>query len=131
MKASLTVFVLFFFSIVILGCASHEKKLMESNAKYYDQADLEMFFSKNRSGNFVTAKGAKGMLYYYPNRTVHIEVNNREDDGEYSLKDGKICSTWKTIRKGERCTKLYQVGDKVFEYVTANGAYDSTVTFVE
>lgn len=131
MKVSPIVLVLLLSLIVLGGCASHETKLMASNAKYYDQTDLEMFFSKDRRANFVTAKGAKGTIHYYPDRTMRTEFNRTKDDGQYTLKEGKVCSTWQTLRKGEKCTKLYQVGENEFEYVSTNGAYDSTLTLVE
>ena len=64
MKISITAFILILFSIVLFGCATHEKKIMESKAKYYDQADLEKFFSMKHRASYVTKNGVKGMIYH-------------------------------------------------------------------
>ena len=131
MKIFIAILSLIILPMVLFGCASHEKKLIESKAKYYDQASLEKLFSKKHSASFVTDKGVKGMIYYYPNRTMHVEFNGKNDNGEYFFKAGQLCSTWKTIRKGEKCYRLYEVSSNVFEVVRDNGLYDSTITFLE
>lgn len=131
MKLSLSIICILILSIVSFGCATHEQKLIDSKAKYYDQNDLEMLFAQKHVAEFSTPRGTTGTITYYPDRKMHVRYGDKEDNGEYRFKDGQFCSTWQNIRKGEKCSKLYEVRDNVFEIVTPTGVYDSKVTFIE
>ncbi len=122
-------------SIVLLsflvGCATHEGKLKDAEVPQLDQESLEALFSSQRIAEFKTVKGVAGIITYYPDNRQVVQFAGIEDQGRYRIEDGRLCSTWETIRKGEKCTTFYQISDNYFELVDEDGELYLSLTFLE
>ncbi len=118
------------FVFALQSCGVYEKKLQESGAKLLSQNELVQMFSSSQTASFVTPKGYTGTLHYFPNGKQTVEYSEGNDEGEYRIENGMLCSKWKEIRNGrEKCVKIYKVGDKKYEGVTTDGAQDATLIF--
>jgi hypothetical protein len=111
--------------------AKYEKKLQDSNAKLLTQEDLIELFSKDRVVEFLTARGsAEG--HYSPNGIQKIKWSGGADEGRYRIENGQFCSKWKAIREGkEQCHRIYHTNDDEYVWVKLDGSYDSTMVFKE
>lgn len=115
----------------VFACTTttHEVKIQEAGARLMTQADLEALFSKELNTSYVTPR-SKGTSKYLPNGTLTIDWGSGDDTGTYRLVNGQYCSKLDTIRKNERCVKVYQVGEKEFHFVGPSGELSSKV-FIE
>jgi len=118
------------FIFTLQSCGVYEKKLQESGAKLLSQNELVQLFNSPQTARFVTPKGYTGTLRYFPNGKQTVEYSDGNDEGKYRIENGMLCSKWKEIRNGrEKCVKIYKVGDKKYEGVTADGSRDATLIF--
>lgn len=117
--------VLAFFSLFLLlvGCATTEKKLQEDNLKPLSQAELEALYE---GGKTVSVKNAKftGTVIYHSDGKCEAQWARRQDTGTYDIRDGKLCAQWGWIRDGkEECSMIYKLGDNKYKAIFPNGGF--------
>jgi hypothetical protein len=115
---------------VLSACATPEQRLLESGAKpLTDDALRSVFATESRGAVWKSAK-ASGAIRYEPDGTQYVTWNGGEDTGVYTIRDGKICGKWKTIRDGaERCSTVYRKAEDVYDAFFQDGRHNVTLTF--
>ncbi len=117
--------------IAVLGaCATAEQQLMESGAKPLTDDELRsVFAAESRTAKWKGTQ-ASGEIRYEPDGTQYLTWSGGDDTGMYTIRDGKICGKWKTIRNGkERCSTVYRKAENVYDAFFSDGRYNVTVTF--
>ena len=117
--------VLTFFSLFLLlvGCATTEKKLQDDNLKALSQAELEALYEGGTTISFQTAKFS-GTTIYHSDGKSEAHWGTAKDTGTYDIRDGKLCAQWAWIRNGkEECFSIYKLGDNKYKAISPNGSF--------
>lgn len=118
--------------VATLGaCATPEQRLLEVGAKPLTDTELRgLFAAEPRNAAWKSAR-ASGTIRYQPDGTQYVTWSGGEDTGSYTIRDGKICGKWKTIRNGkERCSTVYHKATNVYDAFFSDGSYNVTLTFM-
>jgi hypothetical protein len=96
---------------------------MKSGATLLSQKDLESFLSKKVTVDFTISSGT-GTTVYNPDGSSTVSHTGGSDSGTYTIKNGMVCSKWKTLRAGsERCYKWYKISEKEYHIVDPDGSF--------
>jgi hypothetical protein len=111
------------FLLSFMGCVTHEVSIQEKGATLLSQDQLKNLFSETVTINYTMP--SKASQTFFPDGTTTIDIKGyKSDSGTYRLSNGQYCSTWQTIRKTEKCFKIYKIGDE-YHLVNKAGSLDS------
>ena len=111
-----------FLFLLLVGCATTEKKLQDDNLKPLSQVELEALYEGGQTVSFKSAK-ATGTVIYHPDGKSELSWGKGSDTGTYDIRDGKLCTQWTKIRYGkEECFTIYKVGENKYKAMFPNGS---------
>ena len=111
-----------------------EENLKKEGINPLSQAELETLFEGGLTISFKGAR-ASGTVIHHTDGKLEIRWGpepNQNDTGIYSLRDGKFCAKYTTIRDGkESCIKFYKVGDNKYMSFKQDGTLNSEFSIIQ
>ena len=117
------------------GCAVTEKSLRDKGMSPMTQKQLEDRYSRPVKMSVQTFTGVRGTAAFAPDGTVRLDLPNLpngSDTGTWRIKDGKLCTKYTNLRKGEEaCFSSYKTGPKDYTSFDADGSLNATSTDID
>ncbi|MCB1959737.1 MAG: hypothetical protein KDE68_04300 [Rhodocyclaceae bacterium] len=116
--------------MALSACKTAEQHLKESGKKPLNEAELKQLYASDRSVQWENTRGGSGTAQFMSNGSASVEWANGADTGKWRIVNGGFCQHWKVARGGtEYCSKVYQVGEKKYQFMDEHGMLSSTLLF--
>ena len=120
-------FLIIITSILLSGCVTTEKKLMEEGNKPLTQNQLESLFSQTRTFKWKSSKGTTGTGVVRQNHTAEAKWSGGAESGKWEIQDNMYC----VIFSGNKsCRTVYKTGEKEYT-MFESGSFRMRYTFNE
>ena len=121
-------FLIIITSILLSGCVTTEKKLMEEGNKPLTQNQLESLFSQTRTINWKSAKGSTGTSIIRPDHTSEWKWSGGSGAGKWEIRGNRYCVI--PNDGNESCRTVFKTGDKEYT-LFESGSFKVRYTFNE
>lgn len=117
-------------SVVLLGCATGEKSLVEKGLQPLSEAELKSLYSRTRTISWTNVANNSGTGEYRTGGTAQISWGNGGASGTYRIVGNTFCAKCANVGGGvEHCQRVYKTAENKYATFMENGEANSTLSF--
>lgn len=117
-------------TVLLFGCATGEKSLVEKGLQPLSEADLKALYSKPRTVSWKNVNNNSGTAEYRMDGTVQVSWGSGGTSGTYRIVGNTFCAKLANVRGGaEYCQRVYKTGENMYMTFLDNGDANSTYAF--